>query len=75
MSTITITTDGAQASILMNGIEISNTVSEYTIVHKAGELPVINLKITGVDMSVNGVMIPELPDIYKGYYVPIDALK
>lgn len=65
---ISIKESKAKTEILINGIHIEKWVSNYSVVHESGEVPILRLDIPAINMDLEGEMFPQLPDILKSYY-------
>lgn len=69
MSKVEIKIDGASASLKIDGKNIADRVSEYTIVHKAGETPKLYVTFSGIDMSViEGEALIIIPPNIKAFF-------
>jgi len=64
---IEIRTDGAFSKVFIDGNEVRG-VRSYSLAHKAGELPSLQLDLTALDVTVDGVMGPMLPTIFQPFY-------
>lgn len=56
--------------ITINGKKI-NGVSKHVIVHEGGKAPVLQLEFPASNMTLDGKMIPELPEVFQNFYMPI----
>jgi hypothetical protein len=65
MSKVNIEIVNGRTKIIVEGHDISNLVSGYTVTHNAGELPIVNLKLIGTDANVGGLMLPKFPECVK----------
>jgi hypothetical protein len=64
---IEINTDGIIAHIKVDGNDVCG-VRGYVLTHNAGEIPVLHLDLIATNLTVDGVMLPELPDVFKPFY-------
>ena len=64
----------SRTEILVNGEPLQG-VTSYKLEQSGGEPPVLTLRMQGVEMSVDSVMIPALPKIFEGWYVESDAVR
>lgn len=73
MKKIEISTDGARGCIKIDGIDVSDIAQEIVYIHRAGEIPTVNVKFLAPDLScecVEGRLIPnDLPAPYDKFYV------
>lgn len=67
---IEIKLDGARASLIVNGTDISNKVRKYTLTHEAGNLAILTVEMNAINVSVAGGVISEVPEPWKDFYVP-----
>lgn len=58
---IQIKTSGTKGKLLLNGMDISECVTGYEIIHNAGTLPKIKVQLTG-NLHMQGDMILKLPE-------------
>lgn len=49
---VEIKTEGPFGKIIVDGIEIQDKVTGFELIHKAGELPTLTIKFSGVDINV-----------------------
>lgn len=55
--------DGNLATLILNGVDLSNYVSEVTYHKKAGELATLELDFTYLgSISIRDIVIPKVPD-------------
>lgn len=47
------TNDSIFPHLLVDGEDISDIVTEYTVSQKAGEIPIVTLKLVGTDMAIS----------------------
>ena len=68
MASIRIKNKGATAEIYVDGKKVPG-VRGYSIEHKAGELPIVQLDLVGTDLTFDGdLVIPALPEVFKPFY-------
>lgn len=67
---IEINTTGILATVKCDGKEIKG-VRGYSISHNAGEIPILRLDLNATNLTIDGVMCPELPEVFKPFYKPI----
>lgn len=67
---IVINTNGVIGTVIVDGIDMSDKITAYEIRHEGGKLPELILKLCGENMTVNGAMVPALPEVFKPYYKP-----
>lgn len=60
--------NGVVEEVLINGNRI-NGVRKVSFTHEAGREPILTLDLLASDMELSGMMIPELAEIYKKFYV------
>ncbi len=65
---IEIKTNGVHAEIFIDGKKI-NGVRGYEPTHEASNIPILQLHLKATDVTVEGLMLPELPEPYKDFYV------
>ncbi|MDE7298722.1 MAG: hypothetical protein K2N94_07820 [Lachnospiraceae bacterium] len=65
---IVIKEKGSTTEILINGKPVEG-VNRYSVEHEGGEAPILRLDFPAVHMTLDGKLIPELPEIFKGFYV------
>ena len=65
---IEIRVDGAKARIFSDGKEIQG-VRGYELSHYAGGIAELKLDLMATDLTISGNILPELPDVYKPFYV------
>lgn len=41
----------------------------YKIEHRGGGIPVLSIDFCAMNLELNGIVMPRLPDILEGYYV------
>ncbi len=70
---IVIKTNGIHAKLYLNGKELLY-VRGYSITHDAANLPVLQISLTATDVTLEGDMLPALPEPYKDYYVSKEFL-
>lgn len=70
---IVIKTNGIQAEIYVNGKKLEG-VRGYSFVHNAQEPPQLQILLKAVDVTVETTLVPELPEIFKPFYVSKDKL-
>lgn len=55
--------DGNLATLILNGVDLSNYVSEVTYHKKAGDLATLELSFTYLgSISIRDIVIPKIPD-------------
>ena len=67
---IEINTDGILTTIKCDGKEIKG-VRGYSLSQNAGEIPVLRLDLNATNLTVDGVMCPELPEVFRPFYKAI----
>lgn len=71
---ITIKTlGGPLAEVYVDGRKLDG-VKGYNLTHKAGELPQITLELNATNVTVETMILPELPEPYRHSYVSISSL-
>lgn len=58
---IEIKTDGIKGHIIIDGIDMSNVVRGYTLVHRAGEVPTLSVELLATDLVMDGESIVDYP--------------
>ena len=64
---IEIKTDGIKTVVKINGEEI-NKVRGVLFKQEPGDVPIVQIDILAVDMTIDADMIPALPDVFKPFY-------
>lgn len=67
---IEIKTDGTKTVVTINGEEI-NKVRGVLFKQEPGDVPVVQIDILAIDMTIDADVIPALPDVFKPFYKPI----
>ena len=70
---IVIKTNGINAKLFLDGKEIP-CVRGYTIKHDAANLPVLQISLLATDVTLEGDMLPALPEAYRDFYVSKESL-
>lgn len=65
-----IETDGFKAKIVVNGTDISDLVSGYTVYHGAGNVPEIHITVPMLELDFQTDMMPVLPEPWCYWYEP-----
>lgn len=68
------TTGGCRAEIFIDGKEL-NGVCGYSLIHRAGELPQLQLDMAATSVTVEAKMLPALPSPYNSFYVSKQLLE
>lgn len=69
-ASIDLKINGAMATLIVNGVDISRNVRKYTLTHEAGEIPILTVEMNAINTSVSGGCIAEVPAPWKDFYVP-----
>lgn len=64
---IEINTDGTRTVVKINGEEI-NKVRGILFKQEPGDVPIVQIDILAVDMTIDADVIPALPDVFKPFY-------
>ena len=64
---IEIETNGTKTVVKINGEEI-NKVRGILFKQEPGDVPVVQIDILAVDMTIDADVIPALPDVFKPFY-------
>ena len=64
----------AMTEILIDGKPLHGVIS-YTLEQDGGSQPILTLRMKGVDMSVDSVMIPALPAYFEGFYEESESVR
>lgn len=59
---IRIEVDGTHAKLIVDGAELQDRISEYTLVHQAGKVPKLYVTFNAIDVSVNGDSFIQIPE-------------
>lgn len=65
-----ISTDGVITTIKCDG-KVVKGVRAFALSQKAGEIPILTLDLNATDLSVDGTMLPELPEVFRPFYEEI----
>jgi hypothetical protein len=65
---IEISTDGINAVVRIDGNNVSDKITGYKLRHTAGNIPVLSIDFIATNLTVDGKMVPELPDVLKPFY-------
>lgn len=69
---IEINQDGITAEIFIDGKKL-NGVRKIGFEYECkNHVPVLKLELLATDMSIDTQVIPELPEVYKGFYKKIE---
>lgn len=69
---IEIKTTGAMSEIFIDGKHVSG-IRKIEFVHEPHKVPILRLDLIATDCTFDGDHIkPELPDMYKRFYAPIE---
>ena len=60
-------TDGTKTVVKINGEEI-NKVRGVLFKQEPGDVPIVQIDILAVDMTIDADVIPALPDVFKPFY-------
>lgn len=61
-----------QTSMSIDGIDVSDIVTEIRFVHKGAAPPALTMEIRGCDVTVKTPQVPRLPEVFDGFYIPVD---
>lgn len=61
-----------KTTIILDGVDLSDVVTEIRFVHKGGESPVMQMELKGCELSIKNPQIPQLPEILKAFYKSVD---
>lgn len=64
---IEIKTDGTKTVVKINSEEI-NKVRGILFKQEPGDVPIVQIDILAVDMTIDADAIPALPDVFKPFY-------
>ena len=64
---IEITTHGICGDIKIDGISLSEMVKRYTVVHEAGQKPIVQVELIG-EVTIDGDFIAPLPEPWRSIY-------
>lgn len=64
---IEIKTGGTKTVVKINGEEI-NKVRGVLFKQEPGDVPIVQIDILAVDMTIDADVIPVLPDVFKPFY-------
>jgi len=67
---IEINTDGIITTIKCNGEKLEG-VRGFSLSQNAGEIPILRLDLNATNLTVDGFMCPELPEVFKPFYKPV----
>ena len=70
---ILIKTDGIRAKVYVDGKELHG-VKAYKFTHNAVEGPTLHLSMVGTDVTLEALVIPALPEIYRNFYISATEL-
>lgn len=65
---ITIKTNGVFSEITVDGKKLEG-VRGYSLSHDASGIPQLQISLKASDVTVETIMIPELPELFSGFYV------
>ncbi len=66
---IVIKENDSKTEIFING-KLVDGACRYSVEHEGGEMPILRLDFPAIHMTLEGKMIPKLPEIFNGFYVP-----
>lgn len=64
-----ITSNGKNLTkVVIDGIDVSDMITEIRFMHKGGELPVMEMAVINCDVTINSPQIPQLPEVLRNFY-------
>ncbi len=61
-----------KSKITIDGVDLSEAVTEIRFVHKGGQLPVMEITLAQCDISISNPRIPQLPEVFRTFYRAVD---
>lgn len=68
---ILIKTSGNKAKIFVDGEELKG-VRRVKFEKTGLGTPILNIDLIATDMTIDSYLIPELPEVFRGFYRPIE---
>lgn len=66
---VVITSNGVnQTNIVVDGVDLSDVVTEIKFIHKGGGSPVMQIEIAHCDITIKTPQIPQLPEVLSSFY-------
>lgn len=64
---IEIKTDGCRTDVFVNGEKLEG-VSRVSFVQDKIKEPILQIDMLAMDMTINAVMLPALPEVFRKWY-------
>lgn len=65
---IEIKGNGATAHIYIDGVDVADKITGYTLTHKGGTMPTLQLDIPALDVSVDAEILPVMPEPWRSLW-------
>lgn len=64
-----ITSNGKnRTEVFVDGIDLSDVITEIRFVHVGGEPPVLEMIVANCDVVIKSPQIPQLPEVFQNFY-------